>query len=205
MMKRAMSVTQVINKKRKLLPFEGMWREAIGCPELAGTWIIWGESGSGKTTFTMMLCKYLSQFGRVAYDSLEEGDSESIKLALIRANMQEAKGFVMLNAEPIDELSERLVQPKAPKIVVIDSVQYTQMTYRDYIAFKAKHRATLLIFISHAEGALPEGKTANKIRYDAHVKIRVQGYRAFITSRFSINSAGTIDIWPEMAVKYHGE
>jgi GTPase SAR1 family protein len=204
-MKRAMSVSQIINKKRKLLAFQGQWREGIGCPELSGSWIIWGQSGSGKTTFTMMLCKYLSQFSKVLYNSLEEGDSESIKIALMRTNMQSAKGFIMLDAEPMEELSHRLNQPKAPKIVVIDSVQYTQMNYKDYIAFKQANRDKLIIYISHAEGALPEGKTANKIRFDSHVKIKVEGYRAFITSRFTSTSESTIDIWPEQAAKYWGQ
>ena len=81
-MARAASLDQVLRTRFKVLPFEGEWKDAIGCPELTGSWIIWGNSGNGKTRFALQLCKYLCQFGRVAYDSLEEGVSVSLVKAI---------------------------------------------------------------------------------------------------------------------------
>ena len=54
-MARAASVEQVLKTKFQLLPFEGDWLESLGCPELTGTWIIWGSSGNGKTRFALQL------------------------------------------------------------------------------------------------------------------------------------------------------
>lgn len=100
-MARAASVEQVLKTKFQLLPFEGDWLESLGCPELTGTWIIWGSSGNGKTRFALQLCKYLCRFGRVAYNSLEEGVSQSLKLALNDVNMMEMKRkFVVLEKSP---------------------------------------------------------------------------------------------------------
>ena len=53
-----------------------------------GVWFIWGSSGNGKTSFVMQLCKQLTRFGRVAYNSLEEGDDVTMQNALIRFGMK---------------------------------------------------------------------------------------------------------------------
>lgn len=69
----AKGVREVLNMKFEILPFEGAWYDAFGIPERRGVWFIWGNTGNGKTSFVMQLCKELCRFGRVAYDSLEEG------------------------------------------------------------------------------------------------------------------------------------
>src|SRR5690554_2791832 len=93
---RAVSVYELLNKKHNTLEFEGKWLDSFGEPELTGTWLIWGNSGSGKTRFALQLAKYLTQFGTVAYDSLEEGASKSLKQAIEETNMIEAKRRFMV-------------------------------------------------------------------------------------------------------------
>ena len=58
------------------------------------------------------------------------------------------------------------------------------------------------IFLSHASGKLPDGKTADKIRYDAGIKTRIEGYIAFPISRYGGNKPYVI--WEEGARKYWG-
>ena len=184
-MARAASVDQVLRTRFKVLPFEGEWKDAIGCPELTGSWIIWGNSGNGKTRFALQLCKYLCQFGRVAYDSLEEGVSVSLVKAIKETHMMEVrKKFVVLDKEPIDQLTERLEKPKSPDIVCVDSLQYTGMSYEQYKALKERFPKKLFIWISHADGTLPEGRVAKKVRFDSNVKVFVQAYRAEPVSRY---------------------
>lgn len=184
-MARAASLDQVLRTRFKVLPFEGEWKEAIGCPELTGSWIIWGNSGNGKTRFALQLCKYLCQFGRVAYDSLEEGVSVSLVKAIKETHMMEVrKKFVVLDKEPIDQLTERLEKPKSPDIVCVDSLQYTGMSYEQYKALKERFPKKLFIWISHADGTLPEGRVAKKVRFDSNVKVFVQAYRAEPVSRY---------------------
>lgn len=184
-MARAASLDQVLRTRFKVLPFEGEWKDAIGCPELTGSWIIWGNSGNGKTRFALQLCKYLCQFGRVAYDSLEEGVSVSLVKAIKETHMMEVrKKFVVLDKEPIDQLTERLEKPKSPDIVCVDSLQYTGMSYEQYKALKERFPKKLFIWISHADGTLPEGRVAKKVRFDSNVKVFVQAYRAEPVSRY---------------------
>ena len=184
-MARAASLDQVLRTRFKVLPFEGEWKDAIGCPELTGSWIIWGNSGNGQTRFALQLCKYLCQFGRVAYDSLEEGVSVSLVKAIKETHMMEVRRkFVVLDKEPIDQLTERLEKPKSPDIVCVDSLQYTGMSYEQYKALKERFPKKLFIWISHADGTLPEGRVAKKVRFDSNVKVFVQAYRAEPVSRY---------------------
>lgn len=203
-MSRAVSVHQLYNQSFKVLAFEGDWLEHIGAPEMTGSWIIWGNSGNGKTRYALKLAKYLCTFGKVAYNSLEEGISMSLKKAFIEEGMEAVKNkLILLDREDIESLSDRLKKRKSPDIVIIDSLQYTGLNYSDYKTLKETHPKKLFIFISHAEGKNPEGRTAKKVRYDANVKIRVEGYRAFAVSRYG--GSQNFDIWESEAADYWGE
>ena len=201
----AKGVKEIIDKNFDILDFDGEWQEAFGTPERYGVWMIWGNSANGKSSFAMQLCKYLCRFGRVAYNSLEEGAGLTMRNTLIRYGMMEVNSrFKLLDNEPMLELSARLKKRRSPDFVVIDSFQYTQMNYRQYIAFKEQHRNKLLIFISHADGTLPNGRSAKSVMYDASLKIYIEGYRAFSKGRF-IGPRGYFDIWKDGAERYWGE
>ena len=168
-------------------------------------WFVWGNSGNGKTSFLLQLCKELSHFGRVAYDSLEEGASLTMKNAFITAGMQDvARRFVLLDRENMGQLSARLGKHKSPDIVVIDSFQYTHMSFAEYEAFKERHANKLLIFVSQADGNKPAGRTAVSVMYDASLKIFVSGFRAISKGRYFGNK-GYYTIWKERADIYWGE
>ena len=204
-MGRALTVTDLLKVKHESLKFSGAWKDAFGEPERRGIWFIWGQSGCGKTSFTLQLCKELARFGKVAYDSLEEGDSLSIKNAIMRAGMQDVKSnFVLLNCEKMEDLTERLAKRRSPEFVIIDSFQYTQMSYKDYIKFKEANAQKLIIFISHADGHNPAGRAARSVMYDATLKIWVEGYKAFSKGRF-FGDKSEYTIWDERARQYWGE
>ena len=69
-MKRALNVRDILNKKYDVFPFEGKWKDAFDTPEVRGCWFVWGNSGNGKTSFVMQLCKELCKYDRVAFNSL---------------------------------------------------------------------------------------------------------------------------------------
>ena len=201
----AKGVREMISLKYDTLDFKDAWYDAFGTPERRGVWFVWGNSGNGKTSFVMQLCKYLCRFGRVAYNSMEEGACLTMQDTLRRFGMMEVNRRVLLiDNESNEQLSLRLKRQKSPDFVDIDSFQYTQMTYRQYIEFKEQHRNKLIIFISHATGRLPTGRSGKSVMFDATLKIYVEGYRAFSKGRF-IGPVGHFDIWPEMAARYWGE
>lgn len=202
-LRRAYSPTDIMNMKIPSLPFTGDWEASLGRPAKTGTWIIWGPSGNGKTSFVMQLAKYLCRFDRVIYDSLEEGTGLSVQKSMRRHGMQEVSHrFMVLDREPVDQLSERLARRKSPGIVIIDSLQYSGLTYNGYKQLKERFRNKLLIFVSHAQGMHPEGRVGSKIEYDADIKIMVEGFRASCKSRFMDAPGVPYTVWEEGAAKY---
>ena len=202
-MKRAYSPIEVLQMKRKVLEFGGAWEASMGKPAASGTWIIWGNSGNGKSSFVMQLAKYLCQFDKVIYDSLEESTGLSVQKSLQRHGMAEvSRRFQILDRESMDDLSERLKRKKSAGIVIVDSFQYSGLNYAGYKKLKEAHPGKLLIFISHAEGTRPEGRAAKKVEYDADVKIYVEGFKATCKSRFMDVPGVPFVIWDEGANKY---
>ncbi|NPE12052.1 ATP-binding protein [Prevotella sp. PJ1A] len=212
-MSRAISNINVLAARFETVEFAGEWLASFGRPELRGTWIIWGGSGSGKTTFTLMLCKYLANFGRVAYNSLEQGLSLSLQKAWERVGMGEAgNSVILLNKEELPELRARLNKRKSPEIIIIDSVQYLDgFNWDSFKKLKREYPDKLFIFISQADraGKDPDGKLAGKIRYDAEIKIKVEGFKAFVTTRYEDAERGEggadFIIWEQGAAEYWAE
>lgn len=204
-MRRALSIHEVLSRKRHVFEFSDKWAEAFGAPEKHGVWFIWGDSGNGKTDFAIQLCKELARFGRVVYNSLEEGASLPMQNALIRAGITDVKKrFSLVEGESMEELEERMQKRKSPNFYIIDSFQYTQMTFDDYRRFKAANPKKLIIFISQSESKNPKGAPARRVMFDASLKIYVEGFKAFSKGR-SIGSKGYYTIWEEGAERYWGE
>ena len=207
-MGRAISNKNVLTAKFEVAEFDGAFLASFGKPELRGAWIIYGGSGSGKTSFMMQVCKYLTRFRRVAYDSLEQGLSLSLQKAWERVGMEEVGNrIILLNKESLKDLRLRLAKKQSPDVVVVDSVHYwLGLKMSDYINLRNDFPDKLFIFVSHEKGGQPDGKLAQKIRYDSDIKIRVEGYKAFVTTRYEVAERGEggadFIIWEQGAQDY---
>lgn len=197
-MKRALTVDNLIEMKYNEMQFEGKWLASFGKPELKGSWLIWGGSANGKTSFALQLAKYFCNFYKVIYNTMEEGASKSFIDAILRTNMNPVKDkFHILNNEPIVDLKDRLRKQRSPDIIFIDSLQYSMLNYNAYVKLKEEFHNKLFIWLSHAEGRNPAGRTANKIKYDANVKTFVDQYVAYPVSRYG--GGEPFIIWQEGA------
>lgn len=207
-MGRAISNKNVLTAKFEVAEFDDAFLASFGKPELRGAWIIYGGSGSGKTSFVMQVCKYLTRFRRVAYDSLEQGLSLSLQKAWERVGMEEVGNrIILLNKESLKDLRLRLAKKQSPDVVVVDSVHYwLGLKMSDYINLRNDFPDKLFIFVSHEKGGQPDGKLAQKIRYDSDIKIRVEGYKAFVTTRYEVAERGEggadFIIWEQGAQDY---
>lgn len=206
---RAISLDELERSKFTEFDWDGEWFDFFGDIGFEGVMLVWGESGNGKTTFALKLCKYLASKGKKSiYDSLEQGRSKSmqkqIKLAgLTSANTRKGM-FNLLDKESIDELKIRLRKKHSADFIVIDSLQYSGMNYKAYQELKDEFAGRkLIMLISHAEGRRPAGRVATSIRYDADIKIQCEGYRASCLSRLGGGKPYTI--WHEAAAKYYNE
>ena len=183
-MGKAISNRDVAAARFETVPFEGEWLAAIGRPELRGSWLVFGQSGSGKTTFALQLARYLSRFARVAYNTLEQGLSLSFQSAWIRAGMEEA----------------------GSAIVVLDKA-LPGFTRKDYLSLVGGFPGKLFVFLAHERKGLPDPAIAETVRRLSEVKIYVEGFRAHISSRYACpeRGEGVSDyiIWRQGADEYH--
>lgn len=205
-MAKSLSTAQVLGIRSRTIVLSGEWGECVGEMARHGVVFVWGNSGNGKTTAVMQLCRELvTGCGmKGLYVSLEEGFSVSMQNTLRRLSMLECRSrFQILDSIDLDALVERLSKPRSAEFVVIDSIQYMQLTYKQYIALKERFRAKLFILVSHADGKQPEGRAARAIRYDAGLKIWVEGYKAFSKGRFIGPKAEAV-VWRQGAEEYWG-
>lgn len=200
-MARTLSAKQVLTIKFDTIRLGGGWDECVGEIETTGIWFIWGNSGNGKTSAVVSLCKELSAFGKVLYNSREEGVSLTMQNTLRRYGMGELGSRFQLANMSLKELDEKISQQRSPKFVVLDSFQFMGLTYKDFRAFCEKHKNKMLIFVSRTRGRQPEGRAAISAMYDASCKIWVEGYKAFSKGRF-VGTTGEMTIWDEGAKKY---
>lgn len=208
-MKKAFSVGEVIRQKKRTFDDVGAFEQLFGHPERSGVWFIWGQSGNGKSSFVMQLCKQLIKAApnaKIIYDSLEESTSKTFQDSLIRHGMADTQRFQILEPEYRDDLMARLREKRSADIIVIDSIQHFMVTYREYVQMKEAFPKKLFIIISQADGKAPAGKAAKSVMYDATLKIWVEGYKAFSKGRFfgPDPNKSEYTIWQERADVYWG-
>lgn len=199
--KNALSVSQLYRTKFDCFNFDGEWAEAFGMPEKNKPWFVMAPVNSGKSTFMAQLCKYLSRFARVAYNSVEEGKSASLREAFRRANITSDDKILILDKEEFPELTERLKKHRSPEIIVLDTIQHMDINKPQYKELKRMFPKKLFIVVSHMDGNMPEGRLAKFCHQDASIKIRIEGFKAFPSSRYGGNKP--LVIWAEGADKYH--
>ena len=208
-MKRAISNTNVLDARFDAADFTGAWLASFGRPELRGSWLVYGGSGSGKTTFMLQLGKYLTNFATVAYNSLEQGFSLSLQRAWERVDMAEAGNKItLLEKETLADLQARLKKRRRPDVVIIDSLHYwVNFGMNDYVGLVNDFRNTLFIFCAHEQKGVPRGALAQYILYNSDVKIRIEGWKAFVTSRYENTKKGEggseYIIWEQRADDYY--
>lgn len=191
------SVADIEKKNFKTLPFEGEWKELIGTPEISGCWIIWGLSGNGKTRFALQLAKYMANFQRVYYNSLEEGVKLSFKKALNDNQMKAVGNRFGFHSETLEQMRARLQQKRSPNIIFIDSLQYLNPSKEDVRQLMKDFPSKLFIFISHAQGLQPKGEVADEVRYHSDVKIRVHQFLASPAETTRYGGYKPYTIWEE--------
>ena len=167
--------------------------------------IVWAQSGSGKSNFIYQFLNEMMKHGNVLYISLEEGTECTAQMLADRhMNVNEHGGRIQFVDHEMnyEETMIYLKRKKSQRFVVIDSVQYWDINYAKYRLLKQAFPKKTFIFISHAKGKNPDGKVADKIRYDAGIKVYVEGKVAFVISRYGGNKPYII--WEEGAKEYWG-
>ena len=206
-MKKAWSSTDLLATKYDEINWDGEWFDNFDNPEARGVWSVSGRSGNGKTAFLLQLAKELSKKGRVLYNSLEEGNSKTMQNAWKLHGLADCGRKIQLIKEDIKELTSRLEKRQSPNIIFIDSYQYTDLNFKEYLAFaRQKFDDKLFIINQQMDGNKIMGKTADRVNFDADLKIWVEGFKAFSKGRyFGKFWEDGYTIWEDAAIKYWGK
>lgn len=169
------------------MDFTGAYKDLIGTPECAGSWLIYGSSGNGKTTFAMQLMKYLCDFKKCSYITIEEKQKLSFQRAIESANLLSVSSKVKIWVDyTVQDLELELAKPKSPEIIFVDSIQYlrkTSTSFQEISKFEYKelidkYPKKLFVFISHAKKGEPKGSLAEAAYYFSDVCIKVSDFTA---------------------------
>lgn len=202
MPKRAFSPKEVLAKTYKTLQWGEEWARAFGYPEVNSTWLIHGPSAAGKSSFVMLLAKELCKYGIVLYMSYEEGVSQSFQKRLENFRMKDVQGhFRIAISDTLEELAARLRRAKSPKFVIIDSFQKAGWDYPETVELIKLFSRKSFIFISQEHKGQPMGKPAQRLKYEAGVKVRVAGYKAYCQGRFTPEAGVYYPVWEEGILK----
>lgn len=196
---RRKSVNSILASKSKKYHFGGIWAENFGCPEVGSKWMVWGPSGSGKSSFVMLLAKYMTQYGRVEYYADEEGlCAESLRMRLSTFDMKRhARRFIVLDEATYEDIIDRIEQPKSSHIYIFDSWQTMEFTYEQFKTLRRRYPTKTMIWVSREEHGEPMGNGARKAKFDCDVKIYVKGYAAKCLGRFTPEAGKEYIIWDE--------
>ncbi|MBD3748542.1 MAG: hypothetical protein IE931_03505 [Sphingobacteriales bacterium] len=200
--KRGLTPRNILDKNFETFDFENDWFDAFDKPEKYGLYFIWGDSGNGKTSFIMQVLNQMSKHGKTVFNSLEEGISLPLKKAIKMYGLGDKKKILIVS-EPMADLIERLDKTGHIEVVVIDSWQYMNMSFNEYLAMERRFPKITFIVISQADGRQPEGRPAKRMMFHAKLKIWIEGYVAFSKGRF-IGEKGLYSIWDKGAALYHG-
>ncbi|AMO19438.1 hypothetical protein [Flavobacterium columnare] len=203
-MARGISVKTLLSKTFKTFEFDGIWNDVLGQQERNGIWVIYADEKNYKTSFTLMLSKYLTNFEKVNYISAEEGTGFTFQQTVARMNINfdnpRIKFYKFLE---MDELEKVLKNREAGKVTVIDNATsyVDELKSADLRRLLKKYPKQLFIIIAHKEKNEPStamGKLAKKL---SNVFINLSGSVAFFQGRCP---GGELIIDKEKAMLYHG-
>lgn len=188
-MPKTLGVSHILNKQYRSLPLEGEWLETFGALSDPFSMLVYGHPKNGKTTFIMKFCKHLSNFGKVFYNSIEEGDSKTIQDALKRCKMDELEDgkFMLGDRYFFSDMLEYLKGSNRGRFVVIDSRDFINLTCVQFKKLKLLFPRKSFIIICWEAAGKPAGKFAKDIEFIVDVVVHVRDYKAYPRSRFGGN------------------
>jgi len=139
-------------RKFKILAFDGFWKDLIGEPERNFKILCFGQEKSGKSTLIIQLANYLAKhFGKTLYNSHEEGHSKTFQDRIERNGIDSENLFIGHKVS-FEEMMSESFRKRYYKFIVIDSLQYMNLSYEQYKQLTERHKNVSFIFISQING-----------------------------------------------------
>lgn len=125
--KRIFSIKAIKEKKYQYLDLAPEYAFLMGEAEKKFIGLFYGESGSGKSVFTLQFAAYFARnFGKVLYNSHEEGANKTIQDRVNNFNI-DAKRLWIADTFSFEEMCS-YIEKNYYRLVIIDSVKYMNFT-----------------------------------------------------------------------------
>ncbi len=153
--KQIYSIKALKEKKFHTLALNPFYTKLMGSPERKFIAICYGESGSGKSVFLLQFADYFANnFGKVLYNSHEEGANQTIQDRINNFNIESSKLFVA-DSLAFDDMCEK-IERNYYRLVIIDSVKYMGFTFSQLkelrIRFAKRHLSVIMVDFGKAKG-----------------------------------------------------
>jgi predicted ATP-dependent serine protease len=201
-MGKTISLKTLLNNEYPLLGVSEEVRNHLGDLERGFTMLIYGESGSGKTTYALgYLAPYLAAYhGKVYYNSKENGEGSAVQHVLKHSRMAAHVPEGRMYFGDRDNYEEMLNKIKGlrPSFIFIDSLDYMNLTQQQYKHLEAlchkgpKRYWSSLIVISWSQGGKPKSQHGKAIEYMVDVKVTVERGTLRAKSRYGATQPYTI-------------
>ena len=180
------SPKRVMERNFKTYPFDGKWRELLGCPSEDFSSIIYGKAKSGKSTFCLRMAQYLADLTgkRVLYVAAEEGISQTLQERISANNITNNK-VRFVKYRKIDDILWAIDRVR-PRFTIFDSVQHIGMTIKDFIELKqSQGRKIRSWHLVHQVTKSGQYKGDEEWAHETDVKIELKNGIAYAEGRFN--------------------
>ncbi len=166
------NIKSIQERNYKILDL-GKYSPLMGRPENRFTAMMYGESGSGKSVFTLQFADYYSHYyGKVLYNSHEEGVNQTIKDRITDFDIKSPKLWVG-NKLDYEQMCHK-IERNYYRLVVVDSVQYMNFSFEQLKEmrerFKKRHLSIVLVSFGQSQGK-PAGAGAIDLLHASDIKL----------------------------------
>ncbi len=197
------TLKNVLDKKFKTLELDGLYKELLGSPEPNGLWLIYGAEKMFKTTFCLILAKYLSSKLKTGYIMAEQGIDKDFQDVIKRLSIKPSASLKISGYISIEELNYLIKKKNQPDILILDNFTVYNDELRAGVLRKLilDNPKKLFIGVAHEEKGLPYTASAKLAKKLAKRIIHVEGAMATVEGR---TAGGSFIIDEEKAQLYHG-
>jgi len=178
------SVKALKEKKYHMMELAPEYARLMGQPERKFTAIHYGESGSGKSVYTLQFADYFAKnFGKVLYNSHEESVNKTIQDRINNFEIDAQRLFVA-NAISFDKMCD-YIKKNYYKLIIIDSVKYMNFCIDQLkelrTTFSKRQISVAMIDFGDAKGKPASGKD---LIHASDVKMYFKNGRVYSISRY---------------------
>ncbi|OFX62671.1 MAG: hypothetical protein A2066_18730 [Bacteroidetes bacterium GWB2_41_8] len=181
---RIISIKTLKEKKYETIDL-GDYNKLFGTIQSKFIIMLYGPSGSGKSVFALQLCEELSKHGKLLYNSHEERDKKTIQDRVVNFNINSTKIGLGVSI-PFDVMLDKITRNHY-SYVVIDSIQYMQLTYeqlKELNDFAKRKRKFGIILVSFGNTMDSPTRAIDHL-HASDVKCFFKGGNVTITSRYT--------------------